>query len=387
MEEHIKQETLTRRTEQVRKLRSIKSPEQKSKEWFKLRYGRITASDAGCILGNNHYARPYEFMLKKAGHSTFTANKFCHHGNKYEEIANMIYSYRMNVLVYEFGMMGHYRYKYLGASPDGICSEYQLDGKTLSKLVGRMLEIKCPLSRKIMKSGEPNGVICPSYYWDQVQLQLDACELDDCDFFQCKIDEYFMEDEFVEDTDEKKSFLSKETGYEKGCVIQLMPKNPELDNVFEHSKYIYPPRIEMSPDDCKTWIAEQTEIINKGHPDFPTYKFDRVIYWKLVNYHNLNIKKDPEWITNSLPLFKKMWKYVLFFRRNQDKFQILNDYIDSIDYKNNDNIMNVAHTLYSVREPDYDGKVKAIEAEIEQNKQAQLEIDEIEKNMHEQCMF
>jgi hypothetical protein len=53
----------------------------------------------------------------------------------------------------------------LGASPDGVTED------------GLLIEIKCPLTRKIEKK-------VPSYYLPQVQLQLEITDLEECDFVQ-----------------------------------------------------------------------------------------------------------------------------------------------------------------------------------------------------------
>jgi hypothetical protein len=46
------------------KIRAIKSPEQRSPEWFDLRKGGITASDGGCALGLNKYEPQYKFIYR-----------------------------------------------------------------------------------------------------------------------------------------------------------------------------------------------------------------------------------------------------------------------------------------------------------------------------------
>ena len=97
-----------------------------------------------------------------------------------------------NVKVDEYGLIPHLpepRVSFIGASPDGIASHYKLDN-SFSDRIGRMLEIKCPYSRKIITEGEIDGTICPHYYWCQVQQQLECCDLDYCDFWQCNLKEY-----------------------------------------------------------------------------------------------------------------------------------------------------------------------------------------------------
>jgi hypothetical protein len=141
-----------------------------------------------------------------------------------------------------------------------------------------MLEIKCPAIRKIR---DDNPFYNIKYYWDQVQLQLECCDLEECDFWQNTITEYTSREEFIKDTDLDEPFRSKETGMEKGCLIQLLPRNKMEeavenynDTICGYSKHLYPPKMDMSPLECDIWIAdtlnnlEKTLIANvmKKHP-------------------------------------------------------------------------------------------------------------------------
>lgn len=335
------------------RLRAIVLPEQRSDEWFAMRRDKITASDGGCVLGLNKYDPQYKFILKKTVGLPFTSNKYCYHGKKLEEIATMIYAYRMNVTIEEFGLMGHYKFDFLGASPDGICNRYKLDGKTKSKYVGRMLEIKCPLTREIKMDGPIKDHICPLYYWIQVQLQLECCDLEECDFWQCDIREYKSRKEFIDDTDDKELFRSKTTGFEKGCLIQLLPKNRYNETitgnyynvVYEDATFIYPTKIEMSPYECDLWISEKINELSTNQKYYDRV-FDKVIYWKLEKSKNVTINRDREWFAEVFPQLRQMWDYVLFFRENNDKLKILLDYIDSMPIKKNKSIMETIENLY-----------------------------------------
>jgi len=354
---------IKRREQQYYILRDIELPEQRSPEWFKMRSTRITASDIGTVLGDNKYEPEYKFILKKTIGSTFTSNKFCYHGKKLEEIATLIYQYRMNVKVEEFGLMEHPKYNFLGASPDGICSPYKLDGKHKTEFVGRMLEIKCPLSRDINKIGPIKGYICPIYYWDQVQIQLECCDLDECDFLQCKLREYTDRDEFINDTDELEPFRSKKYKYEKGCLIQLLPKDkisePYWQTVWDSASFIYPDKIEMTPYECDIWIAKQMQEI-ATNSKYYKYVFDKVIYWRLEDLSNVTINRDREWFKDSFPKLKKMWDRVLFFRNNPDKLDIFTRYINTRPKKMNKDIMKVADTIINTKSKVYDKNIKNI---------------------------
>ena len=351
-------------------LSSIEYPEQRSDTWFEQRKGKITASDGGMVVGVNHYEPQWKFVCKKVTDPPFQNNVFCYHGKKLEAIATMVYEYRMNVKVTEFGMVPHKTIDFLGASPDGIVSPYKLDSKHLTREVGKMLEIKCPYTRKINKVGNIKGDICPIYYWVQVQLQLECCDLDECDFWQCEIAEYDDMEDFEDDTDPQFPYLSKDTKMEKGALIQLLPFNdPDFikdkkyeknsdryyDKVFASAIFIYPPKVEMTPRDVSIWVASTCANIKTSHPQ---YYLDRVIYWKMVVTHNVTIPRDKEWFEEHLPMYRKMWKYVTYFRENQDKANIVFEYIESLGMKprskaecdNNDKIMKIYDTVCD--EPD-----------------------------------
>ena len=341
-------------------LNSIKYPEQRSEEWFKNREEKITASDGGCIVGVNKYEPVWKFIKKKVLGLPFQSNIFCYHGKKLEEIATMVYEFRMNVKVKEFGMVPHPKINHLGASPDGIVSPYKLDQKHLTKYVGRMLEIKCPLSRKIKKVGEVKGEICPIYYWVQVQLQLECCDLDECDFWQCEILEYDDREDFVLDTDIEYPYLSKTNKMEKGALIQLLPlKKPSedlsyLDLVYSYAQFIYPPKIEMSPYDVDVWLSTTLSKLKDTHPD---YYFDKIIYWQMFVTHNVTIKRDVKWFEENKSTYEEIWNYVTILRNNLDKANIIFEYIDNLKRKDTDSIMNLIKKICDI--PDENDKISS----------------------------
>jgi len=347
-------DTIKERSKKFTLLRNIKLPDQRSKQWFQQRRGAITASAVSTILNDNKYEMGYSFIEKKVDEPIFQVNAPCYHGKKLEEPATMIYQYRMNVKVEEFGLLIHPKYPFIGASPDGICSPFKLDGKSKSKYVGRMLEIKCPVSRKIITTGKIAGGICPIYYYHQIQQQLECCDLDECDFWQCKILPYENREEFIADTNVKEPFRSKETGFEKGCLIELIPSssiplikngkkevyNKDIHNkeIWGNTNFIYPTKIEMTPYECDIWVAKTLANLSK-HPLIKkmkkksppvNYVFHKIKYWKLSSSHNITIKKDPKWISDNMENMKKTWNCVSYFRENEEIYKKWKSYIKEI---------------------------------------------------------
>jgi putative phage-type endonuclease len=386
-----------KRTKQFEYLATLPYEDQGTPGWFAAREKVASASDGGCIVGVNSHEAPWKFLAKKVMKPPFQSNMFCHHGKKYEQIATMIYEFRANVIVKEFGLVNHPKYYFLGASPDGIVSHYKLDGVSLTNAVGTMLEIKCPLVRNINLDGDIKGEICPIYYWVQVQLQLECCDLDKCDFWQVSLIEYTDREDFIRDTDLDEPYLSRTSGFEKGCVIQLLPKSrvEEVNNgeylkvLYESSKYIYPPKIDMSPYEYDMWIAETMANFNKVCPQ--GYYFDKIVYWKLIKSKCVTIERDKEWFAEYLPIIEEMWHQVEYLREHKEKAEILFDYIEYLPTKNNKKIMELVKIICN--EPsesdekgikNYSQKIHWMQQETLKNKKAKEEIEAIDRSDEEQ---
>lgn len=318
-------------------LANIPQPVQRSLEWFTMRNDMITASSGACVLGENKYEKPDKVLLEKIGHGEkFGENKFVHHGKKYEKIATMIYEHIYNVKVGEFGLVPHQesnntkKIEFLGASPDGICTNMTLDGN-FSNMVGTMLEIKCPFSREIQTKGIEDGEICPHYYWVQVQLQLECCDLDYCDFWQCNIKEHSSFEEiddnfsntYTENQDENIIFSNN---FKRGTILQFLPKKHVLDKYEKlewYGKYIYPPHLDMTINDYNDWSKYMINNYHKYYPELvDDYYFDKQLYWKLEISHNFKIKRDKDWFNKNLEKFKEFWDKVELYRNNEEEKQI-----------------------------------------------------------------
>lgn len=152
---------------QVEKLISKEYAAQRSAEWLELRGNMLTASDVATAIGVNPYEKPEGLILKKCGHNKFNGNQATFHGNKYEDEARDIYCERYGEVCHEIGLYPHPQYKWLGGSPDGLTES------------GKLVEIKCPLKRKITPE-------VPVYYMPQIQLLLDILDLEEAVFIQYK---------------------------------------------------------------------------------------------------------------------------------------------------------------------------------------------------------
>jgi len=281
--------------EQVERLKKIPQPEQRSPEWYEMREGMISASDAGTVLGLSHYGDRYSVILKKCGEeSRPPSGAAIDWGVKYEFVAKQIYELRNNVEVFEFGCIKHPTIDFLGASPDGITND------------GIMLEIKCPSSRVI------DGII-PTGYYCQVQMQLEVCELDRCDFLECKLKEYMSENDYINDNFNGNNFYNS-IGFEKGVVAEYF--------VLADKKY----KFDFSPigilgqelEDWKNKAMAKYEHINDNSIIFASFS-----YWYLEEVSCIPIYRNQEWFNNVYPELKNCWDEIIYYRGLENGLYVL----------------------------------------------------------------
>lgn len=347
-----------KRAKRLSIIKKLPQFQQKSKEWFDQRNNCLTATAVAIVLDEDPYKYPIELLFEKCGKGKdFKENKNVHHGKKYEQIGCLFYSFRNNIKLGEYGLIQSEQYPFIAASPDNISDKYTLESSKLSKLVGRLLEIKFPLIRKILTEGDLDGEICPHYYFVQCQTQMFVTGLDECDFLQCACEEYGTYEEFVKDSNSNIPGLSKKTNLEKGCIIQLLPKKMVDSNLpiwDRNPKYLYPPRLHMTLQETRDWIAE--EMINFSSNDLSEeYVIDKIIYWRLTKVACNLIKADTEWFMSMMPVLKQFWNYVLFYRKYPAKLNKLISFVDEVGVENSAEIFAKINKDYlSVKKTSYE---------------------------------
>lgn len=347
------------RKKRVVEIKKIPQYEQKSKEWFNQRNECITATAIAVVLDEDPYKHPAELLLDKCGRGIpFEENENVHHGKKYEQIGNMFYSFRNNVTVGEYGLIQHRKYSFIGASPDGICEKNTASNPDkLTKLVGRLLEIKFPKKRRINTKGTLDGDICPHQYYIQCQTQLYVTQLEECDFLQCKMEEYESWNDYIQDSNPNIPGLSKKTNLEKGCLIQLLPKkmigvaDPKM--CLYSSKYIYPPKLHMTHEEIEKWISNEVLHFHENEL-YQGYMIDRIIYWRFTMITCNLITADTVWFESKIPILKQFWDYIVFYRQNPKKMDKLIIFIKEIGIKNTDKIFMKIHKDFMLTHKDSD---------------------------------
>jgi putative phage-type endonuclease len=146
--------------------------EQLSDEWFEVRKGKVTGSRVAAILGHSPWMTRNSVMRElirehQGLERIDKSNPATKWGNENEDIARAAYEAETGFLINTTGFHQHPDVDYIGVSPDGLHLDDGLE---------RLLEIKCPYSRKI-----PSEV--PEHYNDQVQLMLHTLDVAHCDLF------------------------------------------------------------------------------------------------------------------------------------------------------------------------------------------------------------
>jgi putative phage-type endonuclease len=172
------------------------SMEQRSKEWYKAREGRITGSAIGAILGLSPFANASDVLRRMVREyhgqpSEFTGNIATQWGTDNEP--NALADFKMlHGDVQECGFYVHPQIEWLGASPDGLIGD---DG---------LIEIKCPFGMRHSADGF-KPIMDQMHYYAQVQYQLYITGREWCKFYQwspygAELEHVNYDQQFIADT-------------------------------------------------------------------------------------------------------------------------------------------------------------------------------------------
>ena len=165
---------------------TAKQVEQRTSEWYKETKNILTASEISAIwktpraraaLIMSKVGEPAEISPKR--NSAFPRDKTgpMDWGVRYEPVVKQILETTLGAKIQELGRIRHRSHPRIAASPDGLIVE-----AADPKLVGSLVEIKCPPTRVI------NDKI-PFDYWCQMQLQMEVCDRPSCEFVEVKFKE------------------------------------------------------------------------------------------------------------------------------------------------------------------------------------------------------
>lgn len=247
--------------------------DQKSEAWLRARHECITASVVAKITNKLDSKTIKSMIIEKAHYGKYSKNIkniYTTYGELYEPLANMVYCYRSGRTTYEFGLIKHPDYKFIGASTDGVTSD----------LIN--IEIKCPTSRVV------DGHISQLYY-EQMQLQMEVLDINITHFFECNFITHTIE-EFINDTFK----------HERGIIIEYLDENGV--EVYEYS----PLEMHKETSALIDWKdSVHLRLMNNQKIITDT------IYWSLLRVNCNEVLRDKEWFKQKLPMLENFWKKVL----------------------------------------------------------------------------
>jgi putative phage-type endonuclease len=274
----------------INNLKSKPQPPQRTKEWYEFRYNLITASNAYKAFESQSMINQliYEkcLPLKQSDDNYHTpmvnVNTTLHWGQKYEPLSVMLYEEMYQTKVGDFGCIQHEKYKFLGASPDGINIDQN------SERFGRMLEIKNIVNREI--TGIPK-----KEYWIQMQLQMEVCDLDECDFLETKFTEFADMASFYEENNSNNT-----DNYRRGIIMYFHTKD-------SRPYYVYKPLHLDNKDEIDVWEEKMVELHESTEYNM---LFIKNIYWKLEKISCVLVKRNKKWFEDHISELEKVWKII-----------------------------------------------------------------------------
>ena len=244
---------------------TAKQVEQRTSEWYKETKNIITASEISAIwktprargaLIMSKVGEAAEISVKR--NSAFPRAKTgpMDWGVRYEPVVKQILETTLGAKIQELGRIRHRTVPRVAASPDGLIVE-----AADPKLVGTLVEIKCPPTRVI------NDKI-PFDYWCQMQLQMEVCDRPSCEFVEVKFKEL---DEGTKPSQELHGWI-------------ILEGNQESMDL----RYIYADK----PTGEEGWVEVER------------------YQWEVTQLRRVTLARDPVWFQASQKDLEAFWKDV-----------------------------------------------------------------------------
>lgn len=268
--------TKEQRREKVSLLKARPQIEQRSEEWYKNFQHVLTASEFSALFHQNKkrkdlvnskaFSKHDDMVSYRTACPTEEMSAFGW-GIRFEPVVKQIFEHQNKCRIFESGRIQHSTNTSLAASPDGIIEDAEDP-----HLVGRLIEIKCPYSRKI-------GGEIPLEYWIQMQIQMEVTDVDECEYIEVEILSKKPKQEIPPDLS-----TCSITG-----ICWLFKEIVEEDMPFTY-KYVY--------SSLET-VAEE--------PQLEGYECLERIPWGLKAYHRKLVQRDRIWYQSTLPWQEQFW--------------------------------------------------------------------------------
>jgi hypothetical protein len=253
-----------------------KQIEQRTPEWYEQMTKIISASELGNLFASPRQRAkmvmsktlPYEARNQSLAIPSDSMSAF-DWGIRFEPVVKLIYEYKYNATVKELGRLHHQIDPRCTASPDGLVYDSANNKKT-----GRLIEIKCPVTREI------DGSV-PKDYYVQMQMQLHVTGLKQCDYVEAVFSSKY-----------NNMTIKEGPGLYNGYIALI--RFAELKGNQEFY-YVYSP---VNVDsDWQPTVNEDEEIVE-------------IIPWKLMEWSEQIVTRSEEWWTSIKPMIDTFWEDV-----------------------------------------------------------------------------
>jgi putative phage-type endonuclease len=260
-----------------------KQVEQRTPEWYAQMTKIISASELGSLFASprtraklvmsktvEYTPRFHPLAIPSDYMSAFDW------GIRFEPVVKQIYEAKYGAKIKDLGRMIHPVDERCSASPDGLIYECI----TTPDKKGRLIEIKCPVSRVI------DGQV-PKDYYAQMQMQLQVTGCKKCEY---------VEASFV--SKYNNTPLKEGPSQFSGTIALIRYEEIKGDQEFY---YVYGP---INEHDWRPEIKDSEEIVE-------------LIPWRLFQWSEQTVLRNEDWWTALKPLVNKFWDDVAAAKRGE----------------------------------------------------------------------
>ncbi len=265
-----------------------KQIEQRTPEWYAQMTTILSASEFGTLFASPrtrakmvvsktepYVARNNPLAVRSDSMSAFDW------GIRFEPVVKQIYEHKYGVEVRELGRLHHPIDPRCTASPDGLI--YKCNNQEFASKKGRLIEIKCPVTREI------DGSI-PKDYYTQMQMQLQVTGLKKCDYVEAQFGSQYNFNP-----------IKNGPGLYTGLIALVRYKEPQGENGEQEYYYIYGP---VNDTEWKPEVKEGETV-------------EEMIPWNLLQWAEQVVQRNDEWWQNVQPAINNFWEDVEKAKRGE----------------------------------------------------------------------
>lgn len=328
------------------RLKNAPQSAQKSAAWHAESYDMLSGHEFGAIVSGGP-AEYQSIVLKKINPPPPSTDQNIvfltppeglspfKWGWRFEQVARDLYEMEFaHGVVYDgLGRLRHPSLPRLGASPDGII--------TTGPKIGRLVELKCPISRVI------NGNI-PHNYWAQMQLQAEVCDVPAVEYFEVSLGSIIQTAPQM-DTYMNSAKDAKLRWIGKVCVVA--DHEDDASNLY---RYVYSPLFINSDtgiNECMSWQPSSGVILEST-------------LWWVKDFNTLTVLRNKRWWEiEGLPAYNAFWERVSAARLSPPARIARPLFVDDTDLEENGHVSHESDSTagYAASDTESNSDASAVE--------------------------